>query len=213
MIPSQPQLGRDDTALIRALLQGDERVFADLVERCSGIMLKLALSRVANREVAEDVVQEAWLTVLRSLNRFEGRSSLRTWILGIVVNCARARARLERRSVPLPDEGEWAVDPQRFLPADHPRWPHHWATEPLPWPTPEQQLLAGETRQVILDAINTLPAAQREVVMLRDLDGVAAAEVCHILGISDTHQRVLLHRARSRVRMAIEKYFAGKGAP
>jgi RNA polymerase sigma-70 factor, ECF subfamily len=199
----------DDEALVRALRDGDERVFSDLVERWSGMMLRLALAHVGNRAIAEEVVQDAWLAVLRSLARFERRSTFRTWVLGIVVNLARSRARAERRSVALSSEpAAPAVTPTRFLPSDHPRWPHHWATEPAPWRTPEQELLAAETRKVIIDAIETLPAAQREVVVLRDLEEMAAADVCNILGLTDTHQRVLLHRARSRVRNALERYFA-----
>ena len=175
-------------------------------------MLRLALPHVESRAIAEEVVQEAWLTVLRSLDRFEGRSSLRTWVLGIVVNLARSRARSERRSTALSEPGGPVVHSDRFLAADHPRWPHHWATEPVTWATPERELLAGESRKVILDAIDALPAAQREVLVLRDLEGVAAADVCNILGLTDTHQRVLLHRARSRVRHALERYFAGTEA-
>jgi RNA polymerase sigma-70 factor (ECF subfamily) len=198
-----------DDALLRALRDGDEQVFGGLVDRWSGIMLRLALTHVGNRAIAEEVVQDAWLTVLRSLDRFERRSAFRTWVLGIVLNLARSRARAERRSSSLPPEsGEAAVEGTRFLPADHPRWPHHWALEPAPWPTPEQDLLAGETRQAIMDAIDALPAQQREVLVLRDLQGLAAADVCNILGLTDTHQRVLLHRARSRVRHALEQYFA-----
>ena len=175
-------------------------------------MLRLALSHVESRAVAEEVVQEAWLTVLRSLDRFEGRSSLRTWVLGIVVNLSRSRARAERRSIALSESSGPVVDSTRFLAADHPRWPHHWATEPITWATPEQELLGKETRTVILDAIDRLPAAQREVLVLRDLQGVPAADVCNILGLTDTHQRVLLHRARSRVRNALERYFGAAEA-
>jgi RNA polymerase sigma-70 factor (ECF subfamily) len=203
---------RDDDEMLRALQSGDERVFAELVERWSGIMLRLALAHVANRAVAEEVVQEAWLTTLRSLHRFERRSSLRTWVLGIVVNLARSCARAEQRSRPRPGPGGPVVAAARFLPPDHPRWPHHWAVEPVAWRTPEQDLLAGETRKVILEAIAALPAAQREVLVLRDLEGLAAADVCNILGLTDTHQRVLLHRARSRVRNAVERYFAATEA-
>jgi RNA polymerase sigma-70 factor (ECF subfamily) len=207
------QTSGDDDGLLRALREGDERAFSDLVERWSGMMLRLALAHVQNRAIAEEVVQEAWLTVLRSVARFERRSSLRTWVLGIVVNVARSRARAERRSVALPSDAAGpVVAPTRFLSPDHPRWPHHWATEPAPWRTPEQELLATEIRKVILDAIETLPAAQREVVVLRDLEGMAAADVCNILGLTDTHQRVLLHRARSRVRNALERYFAATEA-
>ena len=176
-------------------------------------MLRVALAHAGNRSTAEDVVQEAWLTVLRSLDRFERRSTLRTWVLGIVINIARARCRAERRMVPLPpDDGGPTVEPSRFLPADHPRWPHHWAVEPLPWPTPEDELLAGECRSIINDAIAQLPPAQREVLVLRDLDGMAAADACNILGVTDTHQRVLLHRARARVRGALERYLDGSKA-
>jgi RNA polymerase sigma-70 factor (ECF subfamily) len=196
-----------DEALVRALRAGEEQVFNDLVERWSGMMLRLALAHVDSHAIAEEVVQEAWLTVLRSLNRFERRSSFRTWVLGIVVNCARSRARAERRSVPLSSESGPVVDAARFLPADHPRWPHHWAVEPAAWRTPEDELLARETHTVILEAIDALPPAQREVIVLRDLEELLPIEVCNILGLTDTHQRVLLHRARSRVRAALERYF------
>jgi RNA polymerase sigma-70 factor (ECF subfamily) len=201
------QFDCDDEALVRALEAGEEQVFNDLVERWSGMMLRLALAHIDSHAIAEEVVQEAWLTVLRSLNRFEQRSSFRTWVLGIVVNCARSRARAERRLVPLSSESGPVVDPARFLPADHPRWPHHWGVEPAAWRTPEDELLARETRAVILEAIDALPPAQREVIVLRDLEEFPSSEVCNILGLTDTHQRVLLHRARSRVRQALERYF------
>jgi RNA polymerase sigma-70 factor (ECF subfamily) len=196
----------NDHALLTALRGGDERVFSDLVERWSGLMLRLALAHVESRAIAEEVVQDAWLTVLRSLHRFEGRSTLRTWVLGIVVNLARSRSRAERRATLASSES--IVDPARFLAADHPRWPHHWAVEPVPWRTPEDNLLADETRNVILEAVEALPAPQREVLVLRDLEGLTGGEVCNILSLTDTHQRVLLHRARSRVRNALERYFA-----
>jgi RNA polymerase sigma-70 factor (ECF subfamily) len=200
-------LDRDDDALLRALREGDERVFSDLVDRWSQMMLRLAVSRVESRAVAEEVVQDAWLTVLRSLDRYERRSTFRTWVLGIVVNLARSRARAERREVPLSSESEPSVDQARFLPATHPRWPHHWAVEPAAWRTPEDALLAAETRKVILEAIDALPPAQREVIILRDVEGMPSTEVCNILARTDTHQRVLLHRARSRVRNALERYY------
>jgi RNA polymerase sigma-70 factor (ECF subfamily) len=194
-------------ALLQALAAGDDRAFAELVERWSGSMLRIALLHGGSRPTAEEVVQEAWLIALRDLARFEGRSALRTWIAGIVVNLARSRARAERRSVPIPDAEAHAVDPSRFRPADSPRWPGHWAVAPVPWPAPEDALLAGEAREQILRAIAALPPAQREVLVLRDLEGFSAAETCNILGLADTNQRVLLHRARSRVREAIERYF------
>ena len=190
-----------------ALRAGDERVFADLVERWSGVMLRLALAHVDGRAVAEEVVQEAWLAVIRGIDRFERRSALRTWVLGIVVNLARSRARAERRAIPVALEpGEPAVDPSRFRPSDAARWPDHWAVGPVPWAVPEDALLAGEARQVVLGAIAALPPAQREVLVLRDLEGVDAVETCNALGLTDTNQRVLLHRARARVRNALEQY-------
>jgi RNA polymerase sigma-70 factor (ECF subfamily) len=201
-------LARDDAALLRGLRGGDDRVFTDLVERWSGVMLRLARAHVDNRAVAEEVVQEAWLTVLRDIDRFERRSALRTWVLGIVANLARSRARAERRSIPISAEltGR-VVEPGRFRPPGAAAWPDHWALGPVPWPVPEQDLLAGETREVILRAIGALPPAQREVLVLRDIEGLSAAEACNVLGLRDTNQRVLLHRARSRVRRALERYF------
>jgi RNA polymerase sigma-70 factor (ECF subfamily) len=203
----------DDAALVTALRARDEAVFSDLVSRWSGAMLRVARAHVPSRGAAEDVVQEAWLVVIRSLDRFERRSSLRTWVLGIVINVARARARAERRAVSLDaDQCEPSVDPDRFLPASHPRWPHHWATEPAKWRTPEQDLLDGEARGVIAAAIENLPAAQREVLVLRDIEGLSSAEVCNVAHLTDTNQRVLLHRARSRVRTALERYLAAAEA-
>jgi RNA polymerase sigma-70 factor (ECF subfamily) len=212
-LSTPPALPADDDALIGALKNGAEEVFCELVRRWGGMMLRVALTHVANRAIAEEVVQDAWLTVLRSLDRFERRSAFRTWVLGIVVNLARSRARAERRSGALVAEFDAAVDPGRFLPADHARWPHHWAAEPVPWRTPEDTLLAQETIQVIADTVRDLPAAQREVLVLRDLEGVTSEDVCNILNITNTHQRVLLHRARSRVRAALERYLTATEGP
>jgi RNA polymerase sigma-70 factor, ECF subfamily len=159
--------------------------------------------------VAEEVVQEAWLTVLRDIDRFERRSSLRTWLLGIVVNVARSRGRAERRCVPLSgvvgDDAGSVFETARFYPRGGPS-ANHWAIGPTAWPAPEQQLLAGEAREVILGAVAALAPAYREVLVLRDLEGWSAPETCNALGLSETNQRVLLHRARSRVRKAIEDY-------
>lgn len=202
---------RDDETLLAALRDGDQRVFGEVVDSWSGAMLRLALTYVDNRAAAEDVVQEAWLTVLRSLDRFERRSALKTWVLGIVVNIARSRARAERRTVSLTSEtAGLSADPARFLPADHPRWPHHWATEPMSWRTPEADLLAAETVAILTGAIDALPPMQRDVLVLRDIEGLAAADVCNILSLTDTNQRVLLHRARSRVRATLERYLAAR---
>ena len=197
--------GASDADALRA---GDEQRFTELVRRWHAPMLRLALARVGSRAVAEEVVQEAWLTVLRELDRFEGRSSLRTWVLGIVCNLARARARAERRALPVPlDEAGPVVSPGRFRPPDAREWPDHWRLGPVAWPAPEEALLAGEVCQVMLRAVAGLPAAQREVLVLRDLEGFSGEETCAALGLSDGNQRVLLHRARSRVRGEIERYF------
>jgi RNA polymerase sigma-70 factor (ECF subfamily) len=201
---------REDDELLDALQGGDEEVFTRFVRRWSGLMLSLALAHVASRAVAEEVVQEAWLVVLRDFPRFERRSALRTWVLGIVVNLARSRARAERRSIPVAFDADTpAVDPARFRPLGSARWPDHWAVAPVPWPTPEDALLAGEVRDAILAAVADLPPAQREVLVLRDLEGASAEETCNVLGLTDTNQRVLLHRGRSKVRNAVEEHFAG----
>jgi RNA polymerase sigma-70 factor, ECF subfamily len=210
--PSSSQVDRvrpdHDDALLAALRDGDERVFADLVGRWSSVMLRVALAHVDGRAVAEEVVQDAWLTVIRGIDRFERRSALRTWVLGIVVNLARSRARAERRAIPVaPELGGCVVDPWRFRPSGGASWPDHWAIGPVPWAVPEEALLAGEAREVMLRAIAALPPAQREVLVLRDLEGAGTVETCNALGLTDTNQRVLLHRARSRVRNALEQYF------
>jgi RNA polymerase sigma-70 factor (ECF subfamily) len=212
-LSNRPGVARDEEALLAALKAGAEDVFGELVERWGGMMLRVALLHVHNRAVAEEVVQDAWLAVLRSLDRFERRSAFRTWVLGIVVNLARSRARAERRSSAPGAAFDTAVDPARFLPGGHAKWPHHWAIEPVPWRTPEEDLLAAETVRVISETVEQLPAAQREVLVLRDFEGVDSGEVCNVLNITGTHQRVLLHRARSRVRAALERYFTAAEAP
>jgi RNA polymerase sigma-70 factor (ECF subfamily) len=165
--------------------------------------------------VAEEVVQDAWMGVLQQLDRFEGRSSLKTWVLRIVSNRAKTRAIHERRTVPFStlasaaeDADEPAVDPDRFLPAGH-RWAGHWASPPASWrEVPEDRLLARETMAEVQGAVDCLPAAQRAVLVLRDVEGVTAAEVCQLLGLTEGNQRVLLHRARAKVRAALERYLA-----
>ena len=149
-----------------------------------------------------------------SARRFEERSSLKTWIFKILTNIATRRGLRERRTVPFSalaeaeaGEEDAAVDADRFLPADHDRWPHHWALGPTHWATPEQGLLSGETREQILSAIEALPPAQRTVITLRDVQGWPSVEVCETLGLSEGNQRVLLHRARSKVRTALERQF------
>jgi RNA polymerase sigma-70 factor (ECF subfamily) len=199
--------------LVEALRAGDERVFAELVARYSPAMLQLARMYVPSHALAEEVVQEAWLGVLRGLESFEGRSTLKTWIFRILTNCAKTRGERERRSVPFsalagadPDSAP-SVDPNRFLPADDPEYPRHWASVPRSFDElPEQALLGSEARALIEDTIAPLPDGQRAVITLRDLQGWGSDEVCELLAISEGNQRVLLHRARSRVRAALETY-------
>ena len=169
-------------------------------------MVRLARIYVDEQPVAEEVAQEAWISVLRGIDRFEGRSSLKTWIFRILVNTAKTRARRERRTVPfsaLGSDGP-AVEADRFLP-DGDAWAGHWSQPPRPV-APEDELLAAEVRRELADAIRALPPAQRAVIGLRDVDGWSADEVCDLLDLTAVHQRVLLHRARSAVRRRLEPY-------
>jgi RNA polymerase sigma-70 factor, ECF subfamily len=202
----------EDLELLARLRRGDELAFAELVEGLYGSMLRLAMLHVGNRAVAEEVVQDAWVGVLRQLDRFEGRSSLRTWVLRIVSNRAKTRAVRERRTRPfssfdgLDEAGGPAVEPERFLPAGE-RWAGHWASPPRSWrDVPEDRLLSRETRAEVERAVEGLPPAQRAVIALRDVEGMSAAETCELLGLTEGNQRVLLHRARSKVRRALERY-------
>jgi RNA polymerase sigma-70 factor (ECF subfamily) len=206
----------DDDGLVAALRAGDAAAFATLVDRHSPAMVRVAMGYVPNRAAAEEAVQETWIAVIRGIDGFEGRSSLKTWIFQILTNVAIRSGSRERRSVPFSaladaeNTGEPSVDPDRFLPADHELFPGHWATTPARWPTPEEGLLAGETRDVITTAIAALPVAQRTVIALRDIEGWSSEDVCDALQISAGNQRILLHRARSRVRTAIERYVTGQ---
>lgn len=203
-----------ERALIESLRRGDEGAFTALVDRYHGPMVRLAMAFVPNRAAAEDVAQEAWLGVLRGIARFEGRSSLRTWIFRILTNRAKTRGVREGRMIPFSDlwsfddePDEPALAPERFQgPQD--AMPGHWFLSPRAWDAmPEERFLSNELRAVIDTAINTLPASQRAVITMRDLEGWPSQEVCNILGVSETNQRVLLHRARARVRRALETYF------
>ncbi|HYU61082.1 MAG TPA: sigma-70 family RNA polymerase sigma factor [Solirubrobacterales bacterium] len=209
--PSGGAAERSDPELVAALRSGDEGAFASLVDAYSGPLLRLARMYVASDAVAQEVVQETWMGVIRGIDRFEGRSSLRTWIFRILVNVARTRGQREARSVPFssvadPSGDEPSVDPDRFLGPEG-RHPNAWALAPTQWEAPEESLLSGEARSVILEAIQELPPAQREVITLRDVAGWPSREVADALEISDGNQRVLLHRARSKVRTALEAYF------
>ncbi len=208
-----PILSTEERELLQGLRRGDEAAFVRLVETLHGSMLRLAMVHVGDRAVAEEVVQDAWVGVLQQLDRFEGRSSLKTWVLRIVSNRAKTRAVRERRTVPFSalaggdlEVEEPAVDPDRFQPAGH-RWGGHWASPPASWrEVPEELLLSQETMAEVERAVASLPAAQRAVLVLRDVDGLSAAEACQLLGLTEGNQRVLLHRGRSKVRATLERY-------
>lgn len=201
----------DEAALIAGLRARDESAFVELVDRYSAALRRFALTFVRTGAVADEVVQEAWIAVLNGIDRFEGRSSLKTWLYRIVANQARTRASREARSVPFSalaseDDDSPSVDPDRFRPAGS-EYAGHWTSHPVSFDTlPEQRLLSGETRAVIDKAIGALPATQRLVITLRDIEGFDSAEVAELLDLSEGNQRVLLHRARSRVRAALETY-------
>jgi len=179
--------------------------------------MRAARLYVSSNAVAEEVVQETWLGVLNGIDRFEGRSSIKTWVFQILMNRARTRGERESRMIPFSvmfdaqtAPHQPAVDPSHFNEND-PEWPGGWVSQPRSWgATPEQSLLSREFRDVVDDVIETLPASQKEVITLRDIQGWTSEEVCNALGISETNQRVLLHRARSKVRGALDQYFSAK---
>ena len=199
-----------ESELLDRLRAGDEEAFAALVREYQPSLVRVARMFVSSQAAAEEVAQETWLGVLNGLDRFEGRSSLKTWIFRILTNIAKTRAVRDGRTLPfsaLQDPArvpEAAVDADRFLDSEHPRWPGHWAVKPVAWP--EEALVAAETRVRLAEAIEALPATQRAVISLRDVEGWSSEEVRNALGLSETNQRVLLHRARSKVRAALESY-------
>ena len=209
----QDRTAAEETELLARLRAGDERAFEALVERHYPTMLAVARHYVKTRAVAEEVVQETWLGVLKGLDRFEGRSSLRTWILRILVNTAKTRGAREARTVPFaslaPEGDEHAVDPERFRSADDP-FPGHWRAYPGNWQRlPDEALAERETLDVVLATIHQLPPPQRIVITMRDIQGCDPEEVCDALDVSEGNQRVLLHRARSKVRSALERHLDG----
>jgi RNA polymerase sigma-70 factor, ECF subfamily len=201
-----------DAELIAALRAGDEAAFGQIVDRYHTSLVRIARFYVSSQAVAEEVAQETWLGVLNGLDRFEERSSLKTWIFRILANIAKTRAVREGRTVPFSSVGdhddEHSVDPDRFIPAEAERAPRHWAIPPAVWSTePDERLLAGEVRELIFRTIDELPPNQRATIVLRDVEGFDAEDVRNELGVGETNQRVLLHRARSKVRQALEDYF------
>jgi RNA polymerase sigma-70 factor (ECF subfamily) len=212
--PEQSAPTEDEARLLEGLRRGDEAAFVELLDRYHGALVRLAMVYVGDRAVAEEVAQETWLGVLRGLERFEGRSSLKTWVFRILTNRAKTRGEREGRMIPFSalagaevEADDPAVEPERFLPADHPKWPGHWSAAPRGWgDNPEARLLSGETGDLIREAVDGLPPSQRAVIVLRDVEGFGSDEVCALLQVSETNQRVLLHRARSKVRRALEQY-------
>lgn len=181
-------------------------------------MVRIAGSYVSSRAVAEEVAQDTWVAVLEELDGFQGRSSLRTWIFRILTNQAKSRGARERRTMPfssLAVQQEMTgatVPPERFLDEGH-RWAGHWAAPVTPWELPEDHMMSVELGDVIKQAVDQLPPAQRAVVVLRDVQSLASQEVCRILEVSEANQRVLLHRARAKVRAAIAEYADRAWAP
>ena len=207
--------GKSDEALLERLKRGDEGAFDQLVNRHHGTLIRMALGYVADQEIAEEVVQDTWMAVIESLDRFEGRSSLRTWICGILIHKAKDRGVREKRHTTFSafnsydDDNEEAVDPSRFEQTGE--LTGHWAFPPQPWDdqTPEKLLASKQAVNCMQQAIEALPATLKEVLILRDVEGVDAREVCELLKITETNLYVRLHRARERVRAAIETYLDG----
>ena len=209
-------LGKGEDTLLARLKHGDEGAFNELVTKHHGTLIRMAMGYVADREVAEEVVQDTWMAVIESLNRFEGRSSLRTWICGILIHKAKDRGVREKRHTTFSafesydDDNDEAVDPSRFQQTGE--WAGHWAFPPQPWDdqTPEKLLASQQAVNAMQRAIEALPATLKEVLILRDVEGVDAKEVCEMLKITETNLYVRLHRARERVRAAVETYLEGR---
>jgi RNA polymerase sigma-70 factor (ECF subfamily) len=206
----------DEQMLLAALRAGNEAAFMHLVDQYHAAMVRLAMVYVQSTMLAEEVAQETWLRMLKSLDRFEGRSSLKTWLFRILTNTAITYGKREGRQIPFSDleragdeADERSVDPERFIPSEDREWAGSWAVDPQPWAgnVVEDRLVKREIVARIQQAIEALPANQRAVITLHDVDGWESKEICNVLEISETNQRVLLHRARSRVRQALERYF------
>lgn len=201
----------NDLEVVDALKRGDEATFERLVRSWDASMRRVAFSYLHEDGLAAEVVQESWLAVLEGIERFEGKSSLKHWVFRIAVNQARTRYGKEARSVPLSalEDGP-TVDPDRFLPVDHPEWPGHWMKPPVRWGDPDRRAESVETLRAIEAAIRTLPEAQAQVMVLRDVAGFSSDEVGEMTQLSPGNQRVLLHRARAKVRACLEKHFGGE---
>ncbi|OQW59741.1 MAG: hypothetical protein BVN28_10250 [Nitrospira sp. ST-bin4] len=205
----------DEQRLLTRLRQSDEQAFDELVTKHHGALIRMAMGHVGDREVAEEVVQDTWMAVIESLDRFEGRSSLRTWIFGIMIHKAKDRGVREKRHTTFSDfetfddDREETVDPSRFHQSGE--WAGHWALPPQPWDeqTPEKLLASQQAVSAMHRAIEALPSTLKAVLILRDVEGVEAKDTCEILKITETNLYVRLHRARERVRQAVETYLEG----
>jgi RNA polymerase sigma-70 factor (ECF subfamily) len=206
-----PMLSPEDRALIERLRAGDERTFLQLVEKNHRAMIRVALAYVSSEAVAEEVVQEAWIGILQGLDKFESRCPLRAWMFRILANCAKMRGGREARSVPFSalesEDSDGPPTPESFRPLDDPRWPGHWAKPPEPWA--DDRLADAQAVQRVRAEIDRLPPNQRQVIILRDIEDWDSAEVCEAMEISEANQRVLLHRARTRVRKALAGWARG----
>ncbi len=213
---TRPLQRPSDEVLVKRLRAGEEAAFVEAIRDIGPTMFRVARVYVRTDEVAEEVVQETWINVLEHLDRFEGRSSFKTWVLTILVNMSLRRGQSEARSAPfsaiartneaVTQDDSFELD--RFFARDHPRWPQAWATVvPRMDHLPEEKLLSTETMRVVSDALSTLPKSQAAVLVLHDIEGLSSEETCEALELTDGNRRILLHRARNQIRNALERYF------
>jgi RNA polymerase sigma-70 factor (ECF subfamily) len=212
----RPASSTSDEQIVAGLRAGDERIFRELFERSYAMMKRVARGYVSSDAVAEEIVQDTWMAIVTGIERFEGRCALATWMFSILTNQAKTHGARERRALPFSSVGateveEPVVDADRFQKDDE-AWPGHWATPPRPWQKPERRLLSLEAREQLKEALAQLPERQRLIVVLRDIEGLSAREVCDVLQLSHENQRVLLHRGRSRLRAFLEEYLVGPAA-
>jgi len=210
-------LDSEESDLVERLRRGDEEAFAHIIDLYHGQLRRIARLYVDTDELAEEVLQETWIAVFKGIDRFSGKSALKTWIFSILLNRARSIGRKESRSVTFSElvahatgRDEPSVDPDQFLGPDHPQWPGHWANPPQRWNRdPEGDLMRKEVLGVVEKALDELPDSYRQIILMRDVYGFSSAEVCNTMEISETNQRVLLHRARARIRRALDMHLGG----